>query len=89
VNIGSGEPTSIGELVGRVGASAGDAALVRLGELSPRAGEPMELLADVRRLRKEVGWMPRLTLEEGVERTVGWWREQRDSARVVDAAGHE
>ena len=58
-------------------AAAGDAGLVRLGELSARAQEPMELLADVGRLREEVGWVPRLTLAEGVERTVRWWREQR------------
>jgi len=78
VNVGSGERASIGELVGLVGAVAGDAGLVRLGELSARAEEPMELLADVGRLRDEVGWVPRLTLAEGVERTVQWWREQRE-----------
>ena len=83
VNIGSGERTSIGELVGLVGAAAGDAGLVRLGELSTRPGEPMQVLADVERLREEVGWAPRLTLAEGVERTVRWWREHS-----VASAGH-
>jgi nucleoside-diphosphate-sugar epimerase len=75
VNIGSGDGRSVGELVGLVAAAAGDGGLVRLGELSARTGEPMELLADVGRLRDEVGWAPRVTLAEGVQRTVGWWRE--------------
>jgi nucleoside-diphosphate-sugar epimerase len=79
VNIGSGEPTSIGELVRSVGAAAGDARLIRLGELPARQEEPAELVADVGRLREEVGWTPRLTLAEGVERTVRWWRERDES----------
>jgi nucleoside-diphosphate-sugar epimerase len=84
VNIGSGERTSIGELVGLVGAAAGDSGLVRLGELSARADEPIELLADVGRLREEVGWAPRLTLAEGVDRTVRWWREHREPLHGED-----
>jgi nucleoside-diphosphate-sugar epimerase len=78
VNIGSGEPVSIRELVQLVGACAGDATLVRLGELPGSAEEPMELVADVRRLHKEVGWLPRLSLAEGVEQTVHWWRERNE-----------
>lgn len=86
VNIGSGEPVGIGELVRLVGACAGDAELVRLGELPARVQEPMELVADVRRLREEVGWTPRLTLAEGVERAVRWWREQDASKGGADGS---
>jgi nucleoside-diphosphate-sugar epimerase len=78
VNIGSGEPVSIRELVGLVAAAAGGPELVRLGALPARDGEPTELLANVERLHGEVGWAPRLTLAEGIERTVGWWRERRE-----------
>jgi nucleoside-diphosphate-sugar epimerase len=76
VNIGSGEAVGVAELVERVASSAGHPELVRLGELPPREGEPAELVADVGRLRKEVGWSPRMTLEQGIEQTVAWWREQ-------------
>jgi nucleoside-diphosphate-sugar epimerase len=80
VNIGSGEPVAIAELVNLIATAAGDPKLVRLGALPPRVGEPDELVADVTRLREELGWEPRLTLTEGVERAVGWWREQLATA---------
>jgi nucleoside-diphosphate-sugar epimerase len=76
VNIGSGEPVSVGELVRLVGSSVGRPELVRLGEIPEQAGEPAELVADVKRLREELGWTPALTLEQGIERTVRWHRRQ-------------
>jgi nucleoside-diphosphate-sugar epimerase len=83
VNIGSGQPVSIAELVRLVGAAAGRPELVCLGELPERAGEPQELSADVTRLCEEVGWTPSLTLEQGVERAVSWQRSQVE-ASVTD-----
>jgi nucleoside-diphosphate-sugar epimerase len=76
VNIGSGEAVSVGELAMAVARAAGDTSLVRLGELPDRAAEPEEIVADVTRLRDEVGFAPTLTLTEGVADTVAWWREQ-------------
>jgi nucleoside-diphosphate-sugar epimerase len=86
VNIGSGESTSIGDLVERVAAAVGRPDLVRLGALPAREGEPMELVADVSRLRDEVKWAPSLTMTEGIERTVGWWRGQTESSAEVNAS---
>jgi nucleoside-diphosphate-sugar epimerase len=80
VNIGSGEPMSIGELVKRVAAATGRLDLLRLGALAAREGEPQELVADVGRLRDEVGWAPSLSVAEGIERTVEWWREHTESS---------
>jgi nucleoside-diphosphate-sugar epimerase len=80
VNVGSGRPVSIGELVRLVGEMAGRAELVRLGELPERLGEPWELSADVTRLREEVGWTPLLTLEQGVELAVRWQRSQVEAS---------
>ena len=45
------------------------------------------LLADVARLRDEVGWTPRLTLAEGLRGTVDWWREHDDPAGSTSPAG--
>jgi nucleoside-diphosphate-sugar epimerase len=38
------------------------------------AGEPPLLVADVQRLRDEVGWRPSRALDEGLRDTVEWWR---------------
>jgi nucleoside-diphosphate-sugar epimerase len=87
VNVGSGQPVSIGELVRLVGEVAGRADLVRLGELPERPGEPQELSADVTRLCEEVGWRPTLTLEQGVELAVRWQRSRVEASAARGDGG--
>jgi len=76
VNIGSGVPVSVGEVIEHVARAVGRPELVRLGALPTRPDEPPLLVADVSRLREEVGWTPSVPLEKGIERAVAWWRER-------------
>lgn len=81
VNIGSGEPVTIARVVELLASAARRPDLVRLGALPARADEPPVLVPDVKRLRTEVGWAPKYTLERGLEETLAFWRERRDLAR--------
>ena len=74
VNIGSGEPVTVREVVTRVGALIGRPELLRLGALEPKAGEPAFVCADNAKLRAETGWRATYTLESGLADTVQWWR---------------
>jgi nucleoside-diphosphate-sugar epimerase len=76
VNLASGEPIVLRQLIETIARATGRPELVRFGAVEARPGEPAELLADVARLRDEVGWRPRETLTAGVARTVDWWRAQ-------------
>jgi nucleoside-diphosphate-sugar epimerase len=76
VNIASGVGLSVQELVDRIVEAVGPPKLVRRGALVDRAGEPLLLMADVSRLRDEVGYLPRWTLADGLLATVRWWEEQ-------------
>ncbi len=76
VNIASGIGVSVADVARMVGAAAGDAGLVRLGGLPDRQGEPTELTADVRRLREELGLVPRFTLSAGLADAVRWWQSE-------------
>ncbi|MCW3069695.1 MAG: NAD-dependent epimerase/dehydratase [Solirubrobacterales bacterium] len=80
VNIGSGEGVQVRELVDTVARAAGDPQLVRRGELPQRDGDPAALVADVGRLRGEVGFTSRHSLSEGLAQTVNWWRLQASSS---------
>jgi nucleoside-diphosphate-sugar epimerase len=82
VNMASGEPVRIADLVMALAAAAGRPDLVLLGALPRRAGEPERLTADVRRLRDEVGWSASVRLQEGAERTVEWWRRELGRAEA-------
>jgi nucleoside-diphosphate-sugar epimerase len=74
INVASGSCCTIREMVTLVAETVGRPELVLWGAVPTRAGEPARLVADVRRLREEVGFAPQVTLEDGVRRTVAWWR---------------
>jgi nucleoside-diphosphate-sugar epimerase len=75
VNMASGEPVRVADVVGAIAAAAGHPELLRMGALTTQPHEPQRLTADVQRLRDEVGFAPSYSLREGIERTVAWWRE--------------
>lgn len=80
VNVGSGEATPVRTILESIGRATGAPDLIRLGARPQNPGEPPELVADVTRLRDEINWRPRVALDEGIERTVSWWRDRDRSA---------
>lgn len=76
VNVASGRTVTVREIVTGIGELLGRPDLLRIGELSYREGEPMRIVAGVRRLREEVGWKPRYDLVGGLTQTVTWWKNR-------------
>ena len=68
VNIGTGVETSVVSLFERLRAAAGCRGEARHGP--PRPGEQRRSLLDASRARGVLGWVPRVTLDEGLRRTV-------------------
>lgn len=77
VNIGSGIAVTLHDVVDRIASVLNSRALIRYGAI-PADEDPPRLLPDVGRLRDEVGWRPAVSLEEGLDRTIAWWRTQPD-----------
>lgn len=73
VNIGSGRPVLVSDIVEMLGSLIGRSDLVRLGARPYRDDEPMFLCANNRRLIENTEWRPRFTLEGGLRQTVEWW----------------
>jgi nucleoside-diphosphate-sugar epimerase len=76
VNVASGAPVRLKDVVLELGRRADAGGLVRLGALPTPANDPPVLTADVTRLRDEVGWAPARTLGVGLDDTLRWWRAQ-------------
>ena len=76
VNIASGEPVTVADIARRLGDLLGRPDLIRLGALAHRGTEPMRVLGDATRLRREVGWSPRFDIGSGLADAVAWWRER-------------
>jgi nucleoside-diphosphate-sugar epimerase len=77
VNVASGRPVAVSEIVDLIAEEIGRPELVQRGALAERAAEPALLVANVRRLVEEVGYEARWTLQEGIADAVRWWREQQ------------
>jgi nucleoside-diphosphate-sugar epimerase len=76
VNVATGEPARIADVVRGLAEAAGRPDLPRFGALPDRPGDPPRLVADARRLRDEVGFTPRHDLDDGLRGTLAWWREE-------------
>ena len=76
VNIASGQGVSIRDAVSKISIKLGRPDLVKFGEIAINPMDPPLLLADVRRLKNELGWSPSMTLEQGLDQTIKWWQSQ-------------
>jgi nucleoside-diphosphate-sugar epimerase len=73
VNIGSGKPVPLRDIIFGLADRVGARELINLGAIGVPADDPPMISADVRRLRVEVGWQPSTSLAAGLADTVCWW----------------
>lgn len=75
INIASGQETSIRDLATLIARAAGFSGRIAW-DTSKGDGVARRCL-DIARARERLGWSPRIGLEEGMRRTVEWYRERR------------
>jgi UDP-glucose 4-epimerase len=87
VNVACGREVSIrriAELLGELVAAGGIAPVLA----PPRPGDVRRHYADVGKAKRLFGFEPRVPIEEGLARTVAWFRERRIASRVdLEASG--
>ena len=74
INLGCGEEVSIRDLVYRIHELAGSSSRLRIGELQERPGEIRRMFSETSRARSLLGWSPRVGHDEGLVRTIEWYR---------------
>ena len=82
-NLCSGEGVSLAELAQRAVALIGDPSRVNLGALPYRPGEIWRMVGENSRARRVLSWQPMVSLDEGLRRTIDWWREHLRTGDVV------
>lgn len=78
VDLGSGTMTTIREVVTRLVALIDPSARPEFGALPERPSEDYRV-ADIRRTFALLGWQPSIPLDEGLPRTVDWYRSHGSS----------
>jgi nucleoside-diphosphate-sugar epimerase len=74
VNIGSGQPVPVGTIATGIAQRIGRPDLLKM-EDGPEADA--FVVANVDRLRTEVGWRPRFSLDAGLDDAVAWWSSSK------------
>jgi nucleoside-diphosphate-sugar epimerase len=79
INLGSGREISIGNLALLIARLLGKQVQIITDERRrrPEKSEVERLLADNSKAKRLLGWEPRVSLEEGLLRTIDWMREHR------------
>lgn len=85
VNIGSGIGLSISQLAEDIRHAVGRPGELRFGALPDRPNDPPRIVADVSRLRDEVGYRPGRTMRERLFETVEWWQRRSLSRATAQA----
>ena len=74
-NIGGGSRISVNELINEMENIMGKKAKIKY--IGKQKGDVRDTLADVSKAKKELGWMPKVKIEEGLKKSVEWWGIER------------
>jgi UDP-glucose 4-epimerase len=78
-NIGTGKPTSILQLADTLRELTGYSGQLDFGP--ERAGEVQNIFLDWSRAKEQLGWQPRMALEQGLRETVEYFRDRVSAQR--------
>jgi nucleoside-diphosphate-sugar epimerase len=81
VNIASGRPIAIKEVIIKIAEKLNRKDLIRLGALSASPDEPDLLVGDIGRLSKEVGWRPKYSIDQGLTKSISWWKSRSNDTQ--------
>ena len=76
-NVGGGEAATVWDILAKLENLVGRKAVVRREPARP--GDQRYTFADTGKLRRHLGWQPRIGLDEGLARQVAWQRGDGDS----------
>jgi len=76
-NIGSGVSYSVDEIVSKILEAWGQKAKVSY-QHQRRKAEMMDVVADVHKAKRELGWEPKIDLVEGLRRYISWYMKNLD-----------
>jgi dTDP-glucose 4,6-dehydratase len=82
-NLGTGQEIRIGDVADRIVHMIGKPVQIDVDadRLRPEKSEVMRLISDNRLAHEKLGWSPLISLDEGLDRTIGWIRRHMELYR--------
>jgi nucleoside-diphosphate-sugar epimerase len=80
-NVGGGETATVWEIIRKLEAIAGQAAVIRREPARP--GDQRHTLADTSKLQSHLGWSPRVSLDEGLKKQWDWQKPSGEGKKAA------
>lgn len=80
INVASGRPITLADLIGRIGDAIGRSDLIRLGAIPAAPSDMPLVVADTRRLQEELRFHPAVDLDLGISQTIDEWASRTGRA---------
>lgn len=77
INVGSGEPVKLREVLTKIGKKLNKVELIHFGDIETSFDEPAVIVANNNILKTKVNWMQHYDLDAGIEKTIEWWKKNR------------
>ncbi|MFM6322818.1 MAG: NAD-dependent epimerase/dehydratase family protein [Microcystis panniformis] len=84
VNVGSGQPVTVGQIALELGNLLGKPDLIHLGALPYRPNDPMFICANNELLRKKTDWTQKYNLTTGLNNTIEWYKDHLNINKVEE-----
>ena len=77
-NVGTGRKTRVCDVIETIADLTNGQNYLKIGARPMRPGEPESMVADIQKARESLGWVPKVSLREGLEKTIAWWLEHEE-----------
>ena len=78
INIGCGEEVKIRDLVQMIHSLTNSKSELKIGALDYRPTEIWRMFADNNLAMEKIGWKPKISLEEGLRKTISWYEKYNE-----------
>jgi UDP-glucose 4-epimerase len=76
VNVGTGVERTVRQVAEQAAQLSGHGTDLRIGAIPSRPGEASRYACAIDKIQSLTGWQPTIDLEEGLARTLEWWRQR-------------
>jgi nucleoside-diphosphate-sugar epimerase len=87
INIGGGRAYPLREVAEMILQKTGTGVSLNIGALPERVGDVGDAYCDNGKAKRVLGWSPRTTLDDGLDRTIAWYSEHRNRMRKRAVTG--
>ena len=77
-NVGTGRKTRVCDVIETIADLTNGHEYLKIGARPMRPGEPESMMANIQKAEEFLEWVPKVSLNEGLRKTIDWWLENEE-----------